>query len=353
MIKGCTSSFSLLTSQFSLSLHTVREQSEGRGGRQRDGRVIFPLMLCSFEPWRKKRKREKGRAGESCNRLLFISGQMRGVWLLLVWVCPEQRNISKQEERYNSPTVHVFKHSFYFMNLLALVRAESPAGEKLIAFFFPLTSLILHSETRRDCRTDERLLERGRFMRYCQTLWLLVHVALQGPCTYTWESAECGSRSMQKNREGISCQSVSRGDRALKERSLWSKSFKRLIIFRSNYTVVFISIYSKWCCWFVDCCGLVKAQMKKTLRLERNLRVISSSSKCVIYLSINKVTEDAMYNVKTLGWSGYPTVDLPTAPRLKPRSVVRIGMQAYRHVLCIKPYLIFLHLKPCTSSPED
>lgn len=194
--------------------NNVREQSERRGERQRDERVIFPLMLCSFEPWRKK-KRERDRERE-----LFISGQMRGVWLLLVWVCPEERNISKQEEHYNSRTVHVFKHSLYFMNLLALVWSESHEGEKLIAFFSSshLWFYIqrqdvtggqmkgyLKKDDSRDTVKPSDFLSTQSTLRCARALKSHVH---------TWVLTECSSLSMQKNKEGVLCQSVSRGDRA-------------------------------------------------------------------------------------------------------------------------------------------
>lgn len=98
---------------------------------------MFPLLLCSFEPWRgKKEERER----ECCNRPLYISGQMIGVWILLVWVCPEDRNVRKQENitlhvQYMFSSRRVNLYFSYILNLLASVRSESPAGEKLIAFF--------------------------------------------------------------------------------------------------------------------------------------------------------------------------------------------------------------------------
>ena len=108
---------------------------------------MFPLLLCSFEP-RRVKKKSRG----SCNRPRYISVQMRRIRVLLFWVGP-------QETTWHSTRVFNLQFS-YIMNLLSSPCSESksPAGKIQINCLF-VTSLILRSDTRADWNADERWLD--------------------------------------------------------------------------------------------------------------------------------------------------------------------------------------------------
>lgn len=143
---------------FALPLRAKREErwQNRKEEEARDGRVMFPLLLCSFE-----RRRVKKKSRGSCNRPRYVSAQMRRIRVLLFWVGPE-------ETTWRSTRVFNVQFS-YIMNLLASPCSESksPAGKIKINCLF-VTSLILRSDTRADWYTDERWLDEWWFQRYCQ-----------------------------------------------------------------------------------------------------------------------------------------------------------------------------------------
>lgn len=143
---------------FALPLRAKREErwQNRKEEEARDGRVMFPLLLCSFE-----RRRVKKKSRGSCNRPRYVSAQMRRIRVLLFWVGPE-------ETTWRSTRVFNVQFS-YIMNLLASSCSESksPAGKIKTNCLF-VTSLILRSDTRADWYTDERWLDEWWFQRYCQ-----------------------------------------------------------------------------------------------------------------------------------------------------------------------------------------
>lgn len=143
---------------FALPLRAKREErwQNRKEEEARDGRVMFPLLLCSFEARRVKKK-----SRWSCNRPRYVSAQMRRIRVLLFWVGPE-------ETTWRSTRVFNVQFS-YIMNLLASPCSESksPAGKIKTNCLF-VTSLILRSDTRADWNTDERWLDEWWFQRYCQ-----------------------------------------------------------------------------------------------------------------------------------------------------------------------------------------
>lgn len=107
------------------------EQSERNMTNRREAeRVMFPLLFCSFEPRRGKCVRER------CNRPLYISGQMRGLRVLLFCVRLEERNRKEQKEHYNSYTLNL-----QFMYLC----------ENIVCYIICLCLNALHFHTSKFC----------------------------------------------------------------------------------------------------------------------------------------------------------------------------------------------------------
>lgn len=93
-IRPASSLSSSLTSCFSVSLPAEQQKDDEQNRRREMDEWCSHYCSLHLSPGGGEKKRE------SCNRPLYISGQMRGVWVLLVWVCPEERNMREQEEHF-------------------------------------------------------------------------------------------------------------------------------------------------------------------------------------------------------------------------------------------------------------
>ena len=174
-IQTAGTSSSSLTSCFSVSLPAKRAKDDEQNRKREMDEWCSHYCSVHLSPGG-ERERERG----SCNRPRYISGQMRGVWVLLERVCPEERNIRKQEEHHRSQFMYSTCTQFaYIINLLESVWSKSPAGEQTNCR--SLTSLMLHSRGRR--------MKGRRFKRCCQTGWLAWQVAPHTPRVdrFSWE----------------------------------------------------------------------------------------------------------------------------------------------------------------------
>ena len=142
---------------FTLPLRAKWEMTEEkrREKEARDGRVMFPLLLRSFEPRRVKKKRRG-----SCNRPPYISVQMRTIW---VWV-------RKQHDAPHECSTSGFLTLWICSRHRALNLNPLQVKYKLIAFLSHLWCCVqIHVLTGRQMKGD----------------WW--HVSVQG-ATHTWES---------------------------------------------------------------------------------------------------------------------------------------------------------------------